>query len=106
MASCCCKMETRCSKESTGCCPASATDLLPEPQAFPTGSQTTNPTLLPSKPALSHWHQKTNKQTGKHKARGWEQMGTAEEWGRFTGQTQAYVPNKLPEQLPQVESSY
>lgn len=61
MASCCCKMETRCSKESTACCPAWATDLLPEPQAFPTGSQTTNPTLLPSKPALSHWHQKTNK---------------------------------------------
>ena len=38
------------------------TDLLCEPQEFPTGSQKTNPILLPSKPAMSHWHQE-NKQT-------------------------------------------
>lgn len=45
------------------------TDLFSEPQEFPTGSQTTNPILLPSKPATSHRHQKTNKKTNKHKAK-------------------------------------
>ena len=69
MASCCCKMETRCSKESTGCCPAwdfSSGNNWPAPWAtgIPHWSQTTNPILLPSKPALSHWHQK-NKHTNR-----------------------------------------
>lgn len=36
-------------------------NLLSEPQEFPTASRATIPILLPSKPATSHWYQK-NKQ--------------------------------------------
>lgn len=39
------------------------TNPLSEPQEFPTASQTTIPILLPSKPATSHWYQKSKQRS-------------------------------------------
>lgn len=45
------------------------TNLLPKPQEFLTASQTIILVLLPSKPAMSHWFQKTSRKVSKHKAK-------------------------------------
>lgn len=73
------------------------TNLLSEPQEFPTASQTTIPILLPSMPTPSHWYQ--NKQTEKPAStgqRGGSRRGQRKSGGNFQARHRPASLQKCP----------